>query len=124
MSRHTARSFPAGARIVRKKLIASARRWFSSGGGPDEAQQDAAAFGLDADFAEPDLVVVPEAWPALTLFLETQTQWRLAPSGSLAGLDYDGVKAAADGTGAVSREVFDGIRLMERIVLEEQEAAE
>ena len=41
-----------------------------------------------------------------------EPQWRLAPSGHLAGIDYSGAEAAARGLGIPS-EVFEGLRVME-----------
>lgn len=41
---------------------------------------------------EPDhFEVLPEAWPAVDMFLRVQTQWRVS-SGSLIGLDYAAVR--------------------------------
>lgn len=38
-----------------------------------------------------DFEVLPEAWPAVEMFLRVQTQWRVGMAG-LIGLDYTAVK--------------------------------
>ena len=38
-----------------------------------------------------DFEVLPEAWPAVAVFLKVQTQWR-ADSGAIIGLDYGAVR--------------------------------
>ena len=38
-------------------------------------------------------------WRAARLFAAAQSQWRVAPSGHVTGLDYAGVRAAAEGLG-------------------------
>jgi len=38
-----------------------------------------------------DYEVLPEAWPAVWMFLKVQTQWR-ADSGAIIGLDYGAVR--------------------------------
>ena len=67
---------------------------------------------------------MPEAWPTLRVFLAAATQWRMAPSGHLAGLDYRAARAAADGIGIEWREVFGGVRIMESAVLDAQRERE
>lgn len=38
-----------------------------------------------------DFEVIPAAWPAVSMFLRAQTQWR-ASSGAVIGLDYGALK--------------------------------
>ena len=60
-------------------------------GGEDELEADAAAFGIrlpDAAKADDSLLVLPDNWPAVTLFCQCRTQWRYGPSGAPTGLDY------------------------------------
>lgn len=50
---------------------------------------------MGIDLPEPeateDFAVLPEAWPAVDMFLRVQTQWRVS-SGTLIGLDYAAVR--------------------------------
>lgn len=50
------------------------------------------------------------------LFIAADTQWRYAGANAVpAGLDYAGVRAAADAIGvAITPEVHSGLRVMER----------
>ena len=58
----------------------------------DKTADDAAVLGIIG--FEPDrpehFEVEPDAWPALMVFLDCQTQWRAGPGG-LIGLDYGAV---------------------------------
>lgn len=58
----------------------------------DKTADDAAVLGVVG--FEPDepehFEVEPDAWPALMLFLDCQTQWRAGPGG-LIGMDYGAV---------------------------------
>lgn len=50
-----------------------------------------------------------------------QSQWRMAPNGARAGLDYQAVMAVLELLGITAesrRRVFDGLRVMEGAVLE------
>ena len=60
---------------------------------------------------------MPEAWPAVRLFLACATQWRIGPSGHLAGLDYRACMAAAKGIDVDWKDVFDDLRTVEDEVL-------
>ena len=60
---------------------------------------------------------MPEARDAVRAFLAAATQWRVGPSGHLAGLDYPGAAIAAAGIGLVWKDVFGGVRLIEGEVL-------
>ena len=73
----------------RKKLRSVARALVE--GGEDDLAADAAAFGIrlpDAAKADDSLLVLPDNWPAVTLFCQCRTQWRYGPSGAPTGLDY------------------------------------
>jgi hypothetical protein len=59
----------------------------------DDTAKDAAVFGIEpppSKTAE-DFEVLPEAWPAVRVFLKVQTQWR-ADCGTVIGLDYGAVR--------------------------------
>ena len=61
-----------------------------------------------------------ENWPALTLFLAMETQWRLAPSGGYVGLDYAALPAVLELLGIAPdrrRALFGDLRTMENEVL-------
>ena len=49
------------------------------------------------------------------------TQWRLTPTGRLAGLDYPGGAAVARGLGEHWKAVFEPLCVIEGAVLETQE---
>lgn len=51
-------------------------------------------------------------------FLLCQTQWRVAPMGGLAGLDYAGCKVALKAAGISIKAVFKALQVMESEVLE------
>lgn len=62
-----------------------------------------------------------ENWPALNVFLTLSTQWRLAPSGHLVGLDYTAIPPALGMLGVARREwpeLFEDLRVMERAAIE------
>lgn len=58
----------------------------------DDSQDDAAVMGvaLPEQQADEDYEVMPDAWPAVQMFLRLQTQWRTTMNGLL-GLDYSAV---------------------------------
>lgn len=58
----------------------------------------------------------------MDVFLASASQWRIAPSGRYAGLDYRGAQVAAAGIGIRWRDVFDDLRVLESEVLELQSA--
>lgn len=65
--------------------------------------------------------VWPDNWPALELFIDLSTQWRVGPGG-LIGLDYTVVFHELDRRQLARDEyddLMDGIRLIERTVLAE-----
>lgn len=57
--------------------------------------------------------MLPCNWAAALLFSACSTQWRRAPDGSVAGLDYAGCRAAADAMGIEWGEAFPGLRAIE-----------
>jgi hypothetical protein len=59
----------------------------------DDTAKDAAIFGIEPppSKAPENYEVLPEAWPAVRVFLKVQTQWR-ADSGAVIGLDYGPVR--------------------------------
>lgn len=58
----------------------------------DKTADDAAVLGVVGfEPCQPEhFEVEPDAWPALMMFLDCQTQWRTGPGG-LIGLDYGAV---------------------------------
>lgn len=82
-----------------------------------------AAFGLTAkDFADEDTVHVwAENWPAVQLFIDLGTQWRVGPGGFV-GLDYNVLFRfieRMDLPPEKAREMEDDVRVMERAALKE-----
>lgn len=75
-----------------------------------------AALGLtQADIAEEEVEVWPDAWPAFRLFDAMGTQWRVGPGGA-SGLDYTAIPATASMLGIKRREltyIFPDLRVME-----------
>lgn len=65
-----------------------------------------------------DFEVLPEAWPAVEMFLRVQTQWRVGMAG-LIGLDYAAVKWCFE-LEAVSKpsELLSDLQVIEARVLE------
>ena len=74
----------------------------------------------DVERADDDYVVLAENWETVRLFAALMTQWRLAPSGRLTGLDYAACEAAARGMKIKWRKVLAGIQVMEAEVLASQ----
>ena len=74
---------------------------------------------LPDDFDGGVLEVWPENWPAVSLFMDCATQWRVSMSGAY-GLDYQAVKAVMDIrgiSGADAAAVFDDILILESAAL-------
>lgn len=75
-----------------------------------------AALGLtQADIAEEEVEVWPDAWPAFRLFDAMGTQWRVGPGGA-SGLDYTAIPTTAEMLGIKRRdltEIFPDLRVME-----------
>ena len=59
----------------------------------DDTAKDAAVFGIEPppSKAAENYEVLPDAWPAVRVFLKVQTQWR-ADSGAVIGLDCGAVR--------------------------------
>ena len=59
----------------------------------DDTAEDAKLMGIELPEKdrEEHFEVLPEAWPAVTMFLRVQTQWRAGPGGVI-GLDYGAVR--------------------------------
>lgn len=74
----------------------------------------------DCGVTSAPLCVWPENVPAVRLFLQLQTQWRVRPSGRLQGLRYTEAEAAMRLMGLKNRaELFDQLVDMEHAVLGE-----
>lgn len=62
--------------------------------------------------------VLPEAWPAVEMFVRVQTQWRVS-SGGLVGLDYGAVRWCFELCKVENPlELLDDLRVMEGKVME------
>ncbi|CAG23149.1 DUF1799 domain-containing protein [Photobacterium profundum] len=75
-------------------------------------------FSLDVN--GDDIAVWPENWPVVQLFNRMATQWRCGPQG-VVGLDYNTIFTwmALEGWDIeVKRDVFTGLRVIEKRVLE------
>lgn len=87
----------------------------------DETDADAAMFGMEPlglPKDDNDFAVLPEAWPAVEMFLRVQTQWRVS-SGGLVGLDYGAVKWCFELWDVTNgRELLDDLRVIEGKVIE------
>ncbi|MXX63002.1 MAG: hypothetical protein F4112_15985 [Holophagales bacterium] len=134
-----ARVPPLHAGAAGKNLEAVARHWWRGSSGRDEVEEAAEALGIRIEGSLPEenehCAVLACNWDAVRAFLASDTQWRFAPSGRLAGLDYLAARAAvraisADGLGLEKRgrrlrwrRVFDGLRTMEAEVLKQVRAA-
>ncbi len=73
---------------------------------------------VDAASVEQD--VWPENWPAVMLFNQMSTQWRYGLNGVF-GLDYNAIFSWMDIEGwgvEVKRDVFSGLQVIEKRVLE------
>lgn len=76
--------------------------------------------GVAALEADEHFEVWPENWLTLEVFIACQTQWRYLSGMSVekTGLDYTAVTALMNAWGVEdTREVFDGVRLVEATVL-------
>lgn len=70
------------------------------------------------DTAKP-LVIWPENWPVLQLFMRLQTQWRFSGEGKLQGLRYDAAEIVMRQLRMKKRRrLFDQLQEMEREALE------
>jgi hypothetical protein len=59
----------------------------------DDTATDAAVLGIEPPPSKKpkDFEVLPDAWPAVAVFLRVQTQWRTS-AGGVVGLDYGPVR--------------------------------
>ena len=59
----------------------------------DDTATDAAVLGIEPPPSKKpkDFEVLPDAWPAVAVFLKVQTQWRTS-AGGVVGLDYGAVQ--------------------------------
>ena len=113
----------------KKKLADAARHWVLGAppGGRDDLGEDARAFGIALEEEhqdDDDFEVWPENWPAVQLFMELGTQWRVAAGmGGLAylGLDYAAVIAYLRGLRVPEwRERLKELRVMELAAVKAQ----
>lgn len=65
-------------------------------------------------FKPPEVSLWPENWPALNLFLDLQTQWRMGPIGPV-GLDYNVLFHEMDRR-ALPQDEYDDLLEMVRVV--------
>jgi hypothetical protein len=91
-------------------------RWQLSADGPGpEYCRSCRAKRRSDDRCEPcpEVAVFPENVPAVDLFLDVQTQWRVGLGGAI-GLDYVGVEAAARLLGVpLGRDLFERLQVLE-----------
>ena len=65
-----------------------------------------------------DFEVIPEAWPAICMFLRVQTQWRVS-SGAIVGLDYSAVRWVFELYDVKEpRQLLDDLQTIEATVVE------
>jgi len=85
----------------------------------DDTAKDAAVLGIDPPPSKrvKDFEVSAENWPAVSVFLKIQTQWR-ADSGTLIGLDYGAVRWIFDLYGTEKpAEVLADLQIIEATVI-------
>lgn len=106
--------------------------------GPDEAIEDAEAFGFPAEVIAQlrqsggpsgTIDIWPENWPIVQAFTAIATQWRTAPMGlggyRYLGLDYTAAKAGLDLAGiTLTADQWKGVRVMERAATAELNGGE
>ena len=67
----------------------------------------------------PDFEVIPEAWPAVEMFLRSQTQWRVS-GGGVVGFDYVALHWLFDLYGVEDpRQMLADLQVMEGKIVEE-----
>lgn len=65
-----------------------------------------------------DFEVIPAAWPAVSMFLRVQTQWRAGSAGIL-GLDYNAVRWVFDLYKVKEpRQLLNDLQIIEATVIE------
>jgi len=85
----------------------------------DDTAKDAAVLGIDPPPSKraKNFEVSAENWPAVSVFLKIQTQWR-ADSGTLIGLDYGAVRWIFDLYGTEKpAEVLADLQIIEATVI-------
>ncbi len=103
----------------KKKLIGAAQYW-CGGFEIDETAEDAKLFGIELPKAPRvnHFEVIPAAWPAVSMFLRVQTQWR-ASSGAIIGLDYSAVRWCFEICNVENqRELLDDLQVIEGKIVE------
>jgi len=83
---------------------------------PGPSDEALAAFGLSrADIPDEDFEVLPDLWPAFSIFNAMSTQWRVGMGGPV-GLDYGvigDVAALLSFTKKQTAKLFPDLRVME-----------
>jgi len=65
-----------------------------------------------------DFEVIPDAWPAVLMFLRVQSQWRVGTAG-IVGLDYNAVRWMFElYEVAEPRQLLDDLQVIEATVVE------
>ena len=103
----------------KKKLIGAAEYW-CGGVEIDQTAEDAKLFGIELPKAPRvnHFEVIPAAWPAVSMFLRVQTQWR-ASSGTIIGLDYAAVRWCFEMCNVENqRELLDDLQVIEGKIIE------
>ena len=115
-------------KVLLKKLIEAAKYWASGSEqkkvDKEKAKAEAKAWGFEWNEEEysDDFEVIEENWEIVNMFLKIQTQWIMS-FGGVVGLNYEilllkgGLFDLYDVQNR--KEVFDGIRVIESIVVQE-----
>ena len=118
----SARLLRGGGEARPGKLREVGRRWACGALGPgprDEADADAILFGLQPPPRPEPFGLWPGHEDAAAAFLAVATQWRVAGSGVVIGLDYGAALAALAAEGIrVTPEVWRAVRMIERGALD------
>jgi len=87
-----------------------------------ELIEDAALMGVELPehlLKAPDFEVIPEAWPAVEMFLRCQTQWRVS-GGGVVGFDYVALHWLFDLYGVEDpRQMLADLQVIEGKIVEE-----
>jgi hypothetical protein len=89
---------------------------------PEEVAKLQALYGKGSGTDTGDVLVTPDNWPAVEVFLVQENRWRRKPNGALEGLDMTQVESTMRLIGIRSkdrRSVFWKLRTMEMAALEE-----
>ena len=106
-------------RFQNKKLIGAAEYW-AGGAVIDDTAEDAKLMGIELpeEKRDNDYEVLPDAWPAVSMFLRVQTQWRVGMGGVI-GLDYGAVRWCFELEQIENpRELLDDLQVIEAKVVE------